>query len=581
MVVGMFLVYNAMSVTVTEQRPEIGILRSIGATRGQVMRTVLGAAALLGFLGAGFGVPLGIALANYALSQFRELLESIFLSPDATFGWPDRTTVLLAMVAGMTTALFAALVPAVQAVRDDPARVAKRTGGRATTKLKLIHAAVCLLLIGGGIAMAAGRAYFPPRVGGFGGMMVALVGLLLASPLAVGFVLSLLNPILRNVLPIEARLAIDNLMRTPGRTGVVIGAMAAGVGVMVQTAGVAYSNEKPFTGWIDQILRADLYIFGGSMATGTSSGAPMDPAVVTELAAKPGIERTTAIRFARPIFNGTLIYVIALDADAFATKLESRGFGPPDLQKYHRVTGRNVVVSENFAVRHGIGPGQTVTLKGPNGPVTMTVLDTVIDYSWSRGTIVMDRSAYAEAFADRRIDLVHVFTDGKPESTATVDRYCRDKTLTLVERSAAHTLLVGLVDRLNSLAYVQQIVVGLVAALGVVTALLISVIQRKRELGLLVAVGATPGQVMRSVLWEALVMGLFGLVLGLVTGTILAWYVLRVLIYEETGFTFAVLLPFGPILTIGFGALAIATLAGCLPAWKAVRTHPVEALVYE
>jgi putative ABC transport system permease protein len=245
------------------------------------------------------------------------------------------------------------------------------------------------------------------------------------------------------------------------------------------------------------------------------------------------------------------------------------------------VKNLDVVISENFAVRHGVSPGQSVTINGPLGPVTMNVIDTVVDYSWSRGTIIIDRDAYAKAFADSRVDLVHVFLKDGESGRQTAEDYCIKNSLTLVARDDAHTLLIGLVDRLNSLAYVQQIVVGLVASLGVVTALLISVIQRKRELGLLIAVGATPWQVIRSVLWEAVLMGLFGILLGFVTGVILEWFVLRVLIFEETGFTFAVLLPLVPILSIAFGALAMATAAGIVPAWNAVRTHPVDALVYE
>lgn len=583
MVVGMFLVYNAMAVTVAEQRPEIGILRSVGATRGQIISSVTGAAAVLGIIGATAGVPLGIGLANYALFQFRELLESIFLNPDATIGWPGRDTVLLAMLAGIATAVFAAFVPAIQAVRDDPAHAARRTGGRVTRTWQIVHSLVCLTVVVTGIAMILLRRDLPHRVGSVGGMMIALVGLLLAAPLLVGGFLGLINPLLRRILPMEARLAADNLTRSPGRTGLVIGALAAGVMVMVETAGVAYSSERPFSGWIDQILRADLYVFGGSMATGTSSGAPMEPRVVTELGQQPGIERTTAIRFSRPDYNGTIVYLLAVNAQSFAEMLQSRGQGPPDLKKYQHVTGKNVVVSDNFAVRHGIRPGQSFTLTGAHGPVTLYVTDTVIDYSWSRGTIVMDRTAYAQHFGEVRVDLVHVFLKPGEEAIGreSAAKYGSQHGLTVVERRDAKDLLVGLIDRIFSLAYLQQVVVGLVASLGVVTALLISVIQRKRELGLLLAVGATPGQVMRSVLWEAVLMGLFGTILGFLVGYPLEWYVLRVIIFEETGFTYAPLMPWRAVLTIAGGAVAMATVAGLFPAWRAVRTNVVDAIVYE
>jgi putative ABC transport system permease protein len=131
------------------------------------------------------------------------------------------------------------------------------------------------------------------------------------------------------------------------------------------------------------------------------------------------------------------------------------------------------------------------------------------------------------------------------------------------------------------LAYLQQIVVGVVAALGVVTALLISVLQRKRELGLLLAVGATPGQVIRSVLAEAVLMGLFGTVLGFLIGLPLQWYVLKVVLFEESGFIFEVLVPWKQAAGIAAGAIAVAALAGLLPAIHAVRTRITDALAYE
>ena len=105
----------------------------------------------------------------------------------------------------------------------------------------------------------------------------------------------------------------------------------------------------------------------------------------------------------------------------------------------------------------------------------------------------------------------------------------------LTDREALRTFLTELINRVYLLAYMQQIVVGVVAALGVVTALLISVLQRKRELGLLLAVGATPAQVLRSVLAEAVLMGAFGTALGVLIGIPLEWYVLKVVLLDESG----------------------------------------------
>jgi putative ABC transport system permease protein len=254
----------------------------------------------------------------------------------------------------------------------------------------------------------------------------------------------------------------------------------------------------------------------------------------------------------------------------------------PDLERFRDLPGtNNVLISQNFARRHGVSVGQTIELPGPSGPVRVHVAGTVRDYSWSRGTIFMDRARFARLFDDDLIDICHVF--GKPghHDNAAVKKYASSKGLFVTDKATLRKFLSDLINRVYLLAYMQQIVVGVVAALGVVTALLISVLQRKRELGLLLALGATPGQVLRSVLAEAILMGLFGTALGILIGLPMEWYVLRVVLMEESGFVSDVLVPWKEALGIAIAALATATIAGLIPALHAVRTRIPDAIQWE
>lgn len=587
MIVGLFLVYNAMSVTVAERRPDIGVLRSIGATRTQVIVLFATAAAALGLIGAVLGVPLGMLLAEVTLNQFRTELESMFLNPDLSPTRITFTNAALAVIAGLTTAVFAALVPAVQAAADDPAHVVRRSAAGAKGVWQLIHRTACLAFVGTGAAMILLRHDLPARLGGVGGMMLILVGLLLAAPILVGVLVSLVHPLIRITCPISIRLAFDNLSRAPGRTGVVIGALGAGVALMFQTAGVGRSNEEPVVAWIGQVVQADHFVFAGNMTSANSSNSPMSDGVARELAALPPVERVMTIRYSRPEFNGTVIYLIALDAEAYARATRARvPTGLPDLEKFLDLPGTNdVLVSENFARRHAVSIGQTIALPGPNGPVSLRVIGTVKDYSWSRGTVFMDRARYAQLFGDNLVDMCHVFAKpgqaGSAASDLVLDRFAADKGLFVTDRDALRKFLSELISRVYLLAYLQQIVVGVVAALGVVTALLISVLQRKRELGLLLAVGATPGQVLRSVLAEAILMGAFGTALGILIGLPMEWYVLKVVLVEESGFVFDVIVPWKQALGIATAAITTATIAGLVPAIRAVQTRIPEAIQWE
>ncbi|MDY3562552.1 ABC transporter permease [Gemmata sp. JC673] len=592
MIIGLFLVYNAMSVTVAERRADIGVLRSIGATRTQIVVLFSAASAALGFVGAVLGVPLGMLLAELTVRQFRSELESMFLNPEVRLTHLSWTTAVAAVAVGTGTAVFAALVPALQAAGDDPAHVVRRSAGRAKGIWNVLHRSACLALIVTGAAMILLRFNLPSRVGSVGGLTLVLVGLLLASPILVAVMVRLARPVVRATAPFTLRLAFDNLSRAPGRTGVVIGALGAGVALMFQTAGVGRSNEEPILSWIEQVVQADHFVFNGNMTSANSSNSPMSANVARDLKGLPGVEDVMSIRYYRPEYNGTVVYLVALDVKTYAGTMRHRA--PelasdlevfPELDDTHPDhSGANkVLVSHNFVERHKVKVGDTVLVPGPRGPVPLVIVGAVRDYSWSRGTIFLDRARYAKLFGDNLIDICHVFV--KPGETGgaepALDRYAADKGLFVTDRFSLRKFLSELLNRVYVLAYMQQLLVGVVAALGVVTALLISVLQRKRELGLLLAVGATPGQVLLSVLAEAFLMGAFGTVLGVLIGLPMEWYVLKVMFVDESGFNLDMLIPWKATLGIASASITLATLAGLLPAWRAIQTRIPDAMQYE
>jgi putative ABC transport system permease protein len=588
MIVGLFLVYNAMVVTIAERQADIGVLRSLGATRWQIVILFTFLALVLGFLGALAGIPLGIFLAETALWQFREELASMFLNPDVQPQRLDSHHALWGLGAGVTVAVLAALLPALQAANDDPARAARRGLQRRGRIWKLLHYLTCFLLLGGGLGAIALRHHLPDtRTGSIGGMAILLVGLLLSAPLIVQHMVPILRPLVQVCCPFVMRLAFDNLARAPGRTGVVLGALAAGVALMFQTAGVGRSNEEPVIAWIDQVVQADYFVFSGNMMSANTSNSPMSAGVVEELRQVPGVDHVMAIRYSRPEYNGTIVYLLAVDAVDYVRATRERvPVGLPDLEKFLDLPGTNdVLVSENFARRHKVQVGDTITLPGPSGPLQFRMIGTVRDYSWSRGTVFMDRRRYAELFGDHLVDMCHVFlradTLGQQRGVRHLQDYVQHRGLFMTDRHSLRNFLTDLIQRLYLFAYAQQVVVGIVAALGVVTALLISVLQRRRELGLLLAVGATPFQVLLSVLAEALLLGVLGTLIGFLVGLPLEWYILQVIMVEESGFVFDVVVPWKQAGGIAAVAVGSAALAGLWPAWRAVRTRIPEVLQYE
>jgi putative ABC transport system permease protein len=584
LVVGLFLVYNALSVNVTERRHDIGVLRSLGATRWQVAALFTGEATLLGVIGAVLGVPLGVVLANVGLEKMAPEMAQLFLTgpgQSIPLHWPSIAT---AMLAGIGTAVLATLIPAIQAAADEPADAVRRVPTAAAGFYKYLQGSVCLLFVVGGLLSFWFRDVIPNKFGIYASPVLALLGMLMGLPLVVGVLARVLQPITRATFGLATRLAGDNLTRAPGRTGVVIGALAAGVGLMFQIAGVGHSNEAPVLDWIERAVTADMILLYGDPGSATASTLPMDPSLGDELRRLPGVETVVSVRYSRPEFNGKIIFMVAIDAaDYYAGQRKSSHM--PNLDLFPKLREPDtVLVSDNFAAKHRLGPGDTMTLQSPDGPVTLKIIGTIQDYSWAQGTILMDRARYAERFSDRLIDTCHVYLrdgEGKSAAWAGVEKFAESRGLNLMDRDQLRGYVRDVIDRIYQLAYLQQVVVGIVAALGVVMALLISILQRRRELGTLRALGSTQGQVLRSVLAEAVLMGVFGTVLGLLIGLPLEWYILHVVVFEESGFWFPILIPWREALGIGVIGVALAALAGLGPAIHAVRLNIAEAIAYE
>jgi len=586
LVVGLFLVYNALSVTVTERRHDIGVMRSLGATRGQIARLFAVEAMILGTLGSLPGIPLGVGLAELAIEQFGDELKSVFLNADSFRTNLSPETAIIAVLAGMITALLAALVPALQAASDEPADAVRRAPSGSAGTVRLAHRIACVLLVGVGIGTIFLRKELPSRTGSMVGMTLVLTGLFLAMPILVGWLARLMLPLCRRFLGVEARLAADNLVRSPGRTGVVIGALAAGVSLMFQTAGVGKSNEVPIRAWLSRVIRADAYLYRGNLASANSSMTPMNPELRSDLQKIPGVERVVGLRFYRPEYNGTFILMIALDAQDYKRGVRARvpeADASLDLME-QLPDGDVTIVSDNFAAKWGVKVGDTVTVPGPRGPINLKVIGIGRDYSWSQGTIFVDRAKYADLFDDELVDAYHVFFLPETDQDATyaaVQQFADREQLLVQNRESVHLYLAGVIDRIFRVAYLQQMIIAVVAALGVITALLISVLQRRRELGLLRAVGATQPQVLKSVLAEATFMGILGTILGFALGLPMEWYLLSVVLREESGFVFELLIPWKEALGIGVISILTATLAGLLPAIHAVRMRITDAIAYE
>jgi putative ABC transport system permease protein len=584
LVVGLFLVYNVLSVSVAERRHDIGIMRSVGATRGQVAGLFLGETVLFGLVGSGLGLPLGWGLGWLTLRPLiRVLSEVAFVMGETSLQLPP-SLMGVALLAGVCTAMLAALIPAMQAAAEEPAAAVRRVPPGGKLRHRLLHLSSIVLLLLAGLASVVWREHLPRRAGVFAGAVLFFVAALTLIPLVTELMGRLLRPVVRSFMGLEGRLAADNLVRSPGRTGIVIAALAATAALIFGLSAFIHSTKDTVYHWLDDKVAADLFVTCGGSIDSASLTQPMDAHLRDKLTSLPEVEAAVGVRFHLLDFRNCIIFMLAVDTDAFTA--DSQRALARNLGKYPRLReGGTALVSENFAALYDVRPGDRIAFRGRSGMLTLEVIGVAVDYTWNRGTVLVDRAWFKQAFGDDTVDIwdIYLSPGANPASVRNeiLTKWGRQEALYAATRGEMHDSIEKGIDRVYLLGYAQFFIIGLVTLLGVVSALFISVLQRRRELGLLRAVGASRGQVLGTVLAEAALMGLFGALIGFFVGLFIEWYTIRLLLPDETGFIFPMLVPWKPAAVVLSLAVVLAALVGLWPAYHATRLRIAEAIAYE
>ena len=600
---GLFLVSNVVRMSLAQRRRELGILRCVGATRGWIRSLYLGEAAWLGLAGAGLGLPLGWGLTALALGPLERILSDVVLPLSAQRPGLTLATALEGVAAGVVTVMLAALGPTLRATAQAPIEAMRRSAtgsgaGSSASSSGRVLVVVGLLLAALGVVCHVARNLWPLplRLGTYGALLFTLVGALVVVPPLTARLSRLLRPLAERVSGVAGRLAADQVAGNPGRTGLTVGALAAGVALVFQTGGVIHGNEEAIRAWVDEGITGDLFVTAGGPLSASGQTVPMAESMGERLRAElPGLEIVSLCFRYLPwdqAGRGERLLLKAIDARAHCAANALRKPPPADLALFrHLCEPGTAIVSENFAVLHGVKRGDTIVLPGTDGPVPLRVTGTIADFSCGRGTVLVDRAQYRRQFGVEAVDVFGVYLPPSgaipgPGPEAVRRRLLRaswagEQGVWVLTRSEIRGHILGMVGRFYGVAYVQEAVAGIVAALGVVTTLTISVLQRRRELGLLRAVGATQEQVLALILAEALLMSVMALVLGGLLGAALEWYVLRVVLFRETGFLFPDRFPWVIAGTLAVVVPLAGLLAGLGPGLHAARLRITAAIAYE
>jgi putative ABC transport system permease protein len=581
--IGMFIIYNSFAIAVTQRRGEIGILRALGATRGQIRTLFLGESAVAGLIGSAAGAALGLLFARTLTGVSADMLESMFgVAQNVQEVVVDPAFLVFAVAMGMGTSIVAALIPARNAARVEPIQALQKGRyqvlgageNRMRRNLALLAAALAVVCL----PLSSYRPLF------FAGFLLTLVaGLLLTPFLSLELARFLRRP-MRWLRPVEGALAADSLIQAPRRTSATVAALMLSLALVVGQGGVARTSLQSIDEWTNNTLNPDMFI--STTENIASHGARFPASMQQELESVPGVAEVHPVRMPRLQFHGYPVMLISTQLARVGRRVK-RHIISGDEESMNRLASQEqgVILSENLAALVKLGLGDTLELATPTGMLRLPVVGTVRDLSNQMGSIFLESSAYVRYFQDDTVDVFRVYlTPGASQEevrSRIIAGLGTGRRMFVMLNRDVRAYIAKVMDQWFGLTYIQVIVAMLVAILGIINTLTVSISDRRRELGVLRAVGGLRNQIRGTVWMEAAAIGIIGLVLGLATGAIMLYYELQAIQHDISGMPFAYQFPWTIVAMLVPVILLAALGAAILPAESAVRGSLVEALEYE
>ncbi len=580
LIFGMFLIYNTMTFSVVQRRGLIGTLRAMGTTQSEIVRRLLLEAAALGLIGSALGVALGTILGRGLVQLVTRTINDLWavVAVDAlTF---SAESLIKGLALGVGATLVAAAWPAREAASVEPRVAMLRSFEEDRTR-----SGVGRMAVGGSLLVAVGAALLIPGRSvtlAFFALFLILMGIALLTPAGTVLGVRVATPVLSRLFGVLGRLAGRGVTETLSRTAPAIAALVVAVSVTVGLGAMISSFRSTLTRWLDGTLRADVYVSLPGLS-GTRPEGAIRGGTVERLRAVPGIAGISTYR-AQSIETGAFgqTTVVALDLDprgeaAFDFKQGDASRAFPAFR-----SGGGVFVSEPFAYRTGLGLGDEVRLPTEAGPSTWEIVGVFFDYGSDRGSILMSRDAYDSRWSDRQITSMAFFAEPAVDPDALVDRLRAaagpESPLLIRSNRGLREASLAVFDRTFAVTGVLRLLAFVVAFIGVLSALMALQLERRRELGVMRALGLTPRELTALVTTQTGLMGLLAGVMAVPAGLALA--VVMIYVVNRRSFGWTLQLDLGPAVVFQAVGLAVigALLAGLYPGIRMARTSPSEAI---
>lgn len=583
LLVGGFLIYNTISISVVRRRVDVGVVRALGMTRAEVLVSFLAEALVFGVVGGVIGVGCGRLMADGAVAMVNGTVQALYVTsqPGAlTLSWSALCT---GAGLGLAISLLAALAPAYEASRVPPAEAMAR--GRIEyvvgTHWRITVPVVIAFAVAGAILAKLPPIHNQP-VFGYLSVLFLIAATAAATPGSVALFAGWISHVAARLKLVEPLLAARALRASLGRTSILTAALTTAIAMTASVGIMVGSFRQTLAVWMDQQLKADFYLRPAA-APGADRYPTMSIQIASEIAKLPGVAAMDLFRSYPLVYKGLPTTIAGGNLSRMLQlPIESKLRGENSQTMAQQLaTGNYALVSEPFASKHDVYPGDQLSLPLGGAYRTFTVLAIYYDYSTERGLIMVDRDILLRYLPDRDLSSLAVYL--KPGTNAPavreqIDRILSGHAIYIANNAELRRAALRIVDNTFRITYALEAVAIFVAVMGVAGALLSLVIDRRREFALLRFLGAAQTQVRGVILSEAALVGLLAIVLGMILGSALSTILIFVINKQSFGWTLQFHWPAAVLLATLTGVYAATLLSALYPSRIAMRMNPVEVI---
>lgn len=582
LIVGGFLIYNTISISVVRRRAEIGILRALGAARAVIRNAFLAESLVFGILGSLAGLGLGRILAGGAIGLIGSTVESLYVTsrPGPIQFTPG--VIISGLGVGIGIAVLAALAPAWEASAVAPTEAMARGRQEYVASLRSGRIALWALLF---LIAAAVCSQLPPVHGkpmfAYAAALLLIAAMAAAMPAAISSFARTARQIAAKVLGVEALLALRSLRTSLGRTTVLATALATAVAMTASVGIMVGSFRQTVWLWMNDTLKADFYLRPAAPSA-ADRHPTMSAGIADRIERLPGVAAVDRFRAYSISYEGMPATLAGGDSAVVRRSAGTRFLAGEDRDAILRKlpTGDYAIVSEPFANQHHVQAGSMIHLALAGAECSFRVLGIYYDYS-TDGFIMLDRHTLLKYLPDPDLSNIAVYLKlgADPEAVRHgIDRAIGGRAVAVASSKRLRRAGLAVFDRTFRITYALEAVAVIVAVMGIAGALLAMAIDRRREFAVLRFLGCERKQIRRILLCEAGLIGLLANAVGLAVGAVLSLILIFVINKQSFGWTIQFHWPMAMLIAALSGIYLACILSAFYPARIATRLEPIEAV---